>query len=176
MNVVADSAGVVQLQAGHPDSDDLGLGLIDETSDGNLVIDLTQGGAQGLNTDSVYEIGTPTNESGDPAFTMTNLMNENYEFTFSYAFSNPETVENAGLQIWNSGTNSFANNGPDSFSSNAITVNGDNTKGSGTLELGSGESEYFAIRISTKGATPSEDLSGTLTISGEPKEVSGTGE
>jgi len=176
MNVVADSAGIVQLEAGHPEGDDTGLGLIHETSDGNLEIDLTQGGAQGLNTDSIYQIGTPTNESNDPAFTMTNQMNENYEFTFTYTFDSPSSVVNSTLQIWNSGTVSYANNGPDSFSQNAITVDGDDTSGSGTIELGPGESEYFAIRVSTEGASPSEDLSGTLTIRGEAKKESGSAE
>lgn len=171
MDVVADNNGIVKLDVGLPgENEEDGLGLVTETSDGNIAIDLTLGGGGGINTDAIYEIGTPTAESEDPAFTMTNQMNEQYTFEFKYEFDNPGSINNAVLQIWNSATTTYADNGPDSFNSNAITLNSGNANDTPakSVTLGPGEAEYFAIRINTEGATPSEDLSGTLTITGTP--------
>lgn len=144
MNVVTDSSGIIQLTPGPS--------KFVYKSGGELKIDVTNGGASGVNVNSTLKIGDSASLDTTNAFNVTNNDNASHDLTFSYtATSDSESTDsNVKFKIYNeSGSHlKTATEGTDA------TITG----------APAGEKYIVIIAVDTRGMTTNDDLSGTLSI------------
>lgn len=145
IDVTTDDAGIIGLQAGN-------TSLVTQNSTGALSIDAAVGSASGINTAAVVEVGDTGNPTTTYAFTVTNNAGNPKDIKFSYAVTgtDTDTADDLTFTVYDStGTSvgSFAEGG--SFTRTGVS---------------SGATYYVIITIDTTGNAPSDDLSGTLSI------------
>lgn len=192
INVVNDAQGVIALRSDTSSefvSQQDGALTIDLTAAGSA-----EGGntftsdstAEGVAVDSVYQFGqlTPeshpeaietdgfsytTNASADwsPAFAIRNLSSQDRDVTVEYSASGDPGGSEIFFQVLYS-----QNNQGYTGDSATLTIDSDNQTASvspGDFDntLQSGEELLVSFLIDTKGGSPSDDLSGTLTVSSD---------
>lgn len=153
IDVVSDTNGYIALE------DKLSGDVVREDSTGELTIDFTTGSAQGVNVDSIYELGTPgwsDNSTDEQAFNITNhdsvTRTINLNYTIGTAPGDGAGHNATEFQVYDSSGTSLA------------TISEDDTGAS--FSLTSGETVAVVVIVdSTDGAiTQSDDLSGTLNV------------
>jgi hypothetical protein len=153
--VTNDNTALVALRP-HQDSS-----VVRQRPDGELAIDMTQPGGEGVNVDSKYYLG----EKGeDPAFTIHNQDDVEHDVTVGYE-TDRDSVNSARIYVWIWVGDTFSWNDP---SSGYFTTS--QGSASATVPVGSGEAVNVAIMIEAKdGASGdgSSDLSGEFQISAE---------
>ena len=183
INVVNDSTGLLQLNATH-ESD-----LVSE-SDGELSISI-----DGVNVNSIYQIGSSFKEgdriyesageqpssnspTGNAAFVVTNTDSEPKAVTLGYKLDEEANLNENGSELfidtrarpgdsWEGG-----DGGP------SMTIDHNNTEGeisfpgnyNGPLKSGGGFGVSLIIDTTGEGASTSENLSGTFTVTAEEVE------
>lgn len=147
VNVVNDDQGLLAL------SDGTSGNLVFQNASGALEIDFTKGGAGGVNVESHYELGNPSDPTNQTAFNISNLDAESHDITVSYT----PTVDDG-----NADTNiEFQIYDQDGVSAGTL----DDESTSGSFSAPSGATYYVVIVVDTHGLTNSTDLSGTLKVS-----------
>ncbi|MFC5365365.1 hypothetical protein [Salinirubrum litoreum] len=143
IDVVADDTGIVQLSAGSSDFVTL--------DNGQLAIDVTNGGASGTNVNSTLEIGENATSPTTNAFTITNNDESSHSFTLSYGSlnSDSDTAPNVEFAVFDETGDREA----------SISENSD-----GTFTMPSGDTFEVVLVVDTTGSATGDDLSGTLTI------------
>lgn len=168
VDIVDDSNAVVAIESGM-DSD-----IVSENSDGELEIDFTATGADGINPNSDYQLGYPASndaysrwETGDPengdesALEITNHDSRSQDITIEYDASQSDTG-NTGEQIKVRTTYDGSSEEDDYKGTNgnpaSVTVE----------DVGSGETVYVALLFRAGGT--GLDYSGQVTVSSEASE------
>ena len=126
-----------------------GDGPMTSVRPGEPAIDLRATGASGINTGMRMTIGDPTAPSTEHAFELRNTGDSPVQATIRYAYHRPPPGD---------ASVSFAV--VDAAGQNLV----DRTAGSTSWTLGPGATAYVVVTIDTNGATPADDLSGTLTF------------
>jgi hypothetical protein len=166
-----------------------------QTEDGLLAVDVTQGGADGVNPDATTWIGTEhwddqdrgwvdedddnidwiSNHTYTPraAFAVENRGTQEYELTFEYEYSGDSDGSEIRFHIYDGAAPTFGNSGnprPREYGtltdSNSVTV----PAGNGDGAFGLGKRIFSSIEVDTVGQSNSGDLSGDLTIRAEAVE------
>lgn len=143
IDVVADDTGIVQLTPGSSNFVTL--------QNGQLAIDVTNGGASGTNVDSTLKIGENATSPSEQAFTITNNDNAQHSFTLSYGglAADGDSAANVEFAV---------------FDAAGDRVASISEKSDGTFTMQSGDTFKIVLVVDTTGSTTSDDLSGTLTI------------
>lgn len=147
MDVVSDDLGILVLE---PDPD----ATFVTQQNGEVTVDVTLGGASGVNVDSTLKLGDSSTPTSTFAFNVTNNDNTAHDLTFDYVLNSDDsddTKANVKYKIYNS-TGSLLK-----------TV----TEESGSVTLSSvssGTTLYVVVEVDTTGLTTSDNLSGTLKI------------
>lgn len=145
INVVADDSGIVQLNPGS-------VSFVDQV-DGELTIDVTRGGASGVNVNSVLLMGNNNNPTQSYAFSVINNDDRERTMNFDYVLDNSTfTSSVVTFDMYDSSENSIS-----SFSN----------QNSGSATLSSGEEVFVVMEVDTSEVNQGEDLSGTLSILSE---------
>jgi hypothetical protein len=157
-----------------------------QQQNGTLSIDVTQGGASGVNVDATTWIGTPNYDNGSgwidedddninwirdhtytprAAFGIENRGTQEYELTFEFEYSGNPGQSKIRFDIYDGANPAEFNlaeygtiDGEDS-----VTVPSNDDERSFYL----GKRIFSSIAIDTHGGSTSDDLSGTLTIRAE---------
>lgn len=147
MDVVSDSGGIIQLSAGPS--------KFVTTSSGELLIDVTQGGATGVNVNATLEVGNESAPTTTPAFNLTNNDNAKHNITLSYtASTDGSTSSNVKYLVYDSSGTKLGTATEES----SFTI----------TDAAAGATYHVVIKVdTTAGSTTSDDLSGTLTITSE---------
>ncbi|WP_254534839.1 hypothetical protein [Halomarina litorea] len=147
VNVVNDDTGLLALADGTSGP------LVFQNASGALEIDFTKGGAGGVNAESHYELGNPSDAINQSAFKISNLDAESHDITVSYTGAGAGDADaNIEFQIYDSSNTQVATISEESTSD---TITG----------AAAGATYYVVIVVDTNGVTSSTDLSGTLTVS-----------
>jgi hypothetical protein len=159
-----------------------------QNANGMLEIDVTQGGASGVNVDAMTWIGTENYEKqsawidieDDPidwigdhtytplaAFGVENRGTQDYELTFDYEYANNPGSSELKFHIYDGGAPAFGNGSPIVYGEvtdgNSVTVpDGDDRE---SFKLG--KRIFASVQVDTTNGSPGDDLSGTLTITAE---------
>lgn len=159
-----------------------------QTDDGLLEIDVTQGGASGVNVDAVTWIGTPDYEQqsawvdvGDDnidwinshtytpraAFGVENRGTQDYELTFGYEYTGDPGDSELTFHIYDGAAPTFGADSPSIYgqvtAGNSVTVpDGDEQE---SFKLG--KRIFASVEVDTTDGSTENDLSGTLTIAAE---------
>jgi hypothetical protein len=193
INVVNDAQGVIALRddtSGDFVSQQDGALTIDLTAAGAV-----QGGntytsdntAEGVAVDSVYQFGQiqsgeysdaietddfsyTTDASGDwdPAFSIRNLSGQSRDVTLEYSASGDPGGSEIFFQVLSSKYNGGATDGLSTFTIDSGTQTASVTQGDAFgNQLRSGSELLVSFVVNTKGGSPSDNLSGTLTVSSD---------
>lgn len=147
VNVVNDDQGLLAL------SDGTSGDLVFQNDSGALEIDFTKGGAGGVNVESHYELGNPSDPTNQTAFNISNLDAESHDITVEYTGAGATGGdENIQFQIYNS-------------TGSQVALVSEETTSDTLTAVGSGETHYVVIVVDTHGVDNSTDLSGTLKVS-----------
>lgn len=147
VNVVNDDTGLLAL------SDGTSGGLVYQNASGALEIDFTKGGAGGVNAESHYELGNPSDAKNQSAFDITNLDAESHDITVKYTGAGAGDADaNIQFQVY------------DSTNTKVATVSEESTSDTIT-GAASGDTYYVVVVVDTHGVSSSTDLSGTLEVS-----------
>jgi len=153
VSVAEDDEALVALIDGHPG------GLVEQTSEGTLTIDFTNGGGQGANEEAKFTLGSHGTPSSNNAFRIVNQGTQTRGFEFSYSLTNSnmdgDTDENLLFTFY------FDTN--DDSTLESFTLSEENTQAS-VPSVGVGESIYVVVDLDSNGLTQSADLSGTLEV------------
>jgi hypothetical protein len=162
--------------------------IVYQNSDGELAVDVTQGGASGVNVDAITWIGTPdydqqsgwVDEDDDnidwvgnhtytprAAFGVENRGTQDYELTFEYEYSGDPGNSQIAFPIYDGAAPTFGGGFPSMYgtltASTPVTVPAGQQQESFKL----GKRIFSSIKIDTRGGSTSDDLSGALTIRAE---------
>jgi hypothetical protein len=144
VNVVDDTQGIIALNPG-------GSSFV-TLVDGEMEIDVTNGGAQGVNVNSTLTIGDSESPSTSYAYSFTNNDNQARDVTFEYnnVASDSASSDNMNFLVYDgSGAKVGEFNETSSY-----TVTG----------MGSGATHYVVLEVDTTTSQTSDDLSGTIRI------------
>lgn len=151
IDVVSDDQGVIALTDGNSG------GVVTVDSSGELSIDFRVGSASGVNVDSIYELGDPSNSS-ERAFNITNQDSVSHTITLNYTVSSGDGVgdgsPNVEFRVYDaSGTQVAAE---------------DEETGTGSFTASSGESFAVVVIVDTTvgGLDQTSNVSGTLAVTG----------
>ena len=153
IDVVSDTNGYIALE------DMLSGDVVREDSTGELSIDFTTGSAQGVNVDSIYELGTPgwsDNATDEQAFNITNHDSVTRTIYLNYSLSGADPGDGAHnateFQIY------------DSSGTNLATISEDDTGASFSMTSGESVAVVVIVDSTDSAITQSDDLSGTLNV------------
>jgi hypothetical protein len=147
VDVVADDAGLVALEAGPSP-------LVTQ-QDGQLDVDVTNGGAAGTNVNAVLSVGENTTSPTESAFTVTNNAATQHTLTFAYGdvtADSATSTDNVRFAVYDASGNLTA------YASESADA---------TFTMGAGETYQVVLVVDTLDSTTTDDLSGTLTITSE---------
>lgn len=101
ITVSTDDTALLALTDGHP-----GRGLIEQTKKGQLTIDFTRGGADGATRNAKFVLGSETNPTAEPAFTVVNLGTQPRDVTFQYTLAGTDSGadENVKFELYRTDT------------------------------------------------------------------------
>lgn len=159
-DVVADENGLIGLTDGNS-----GNLVFQDAATDQLVIDFTNGSADGANTDARFELGNPNSASTSQAFTVTNNDDEAHAINVSYVLDADDGNADANyeFQIYNG----------DSLVG-TVTEEG----ASVVLNAAAGQSYNVVVVVdtghSTATLTSTADLSGTLSFNVDDVDEPGT--
>jgi len=142
IQVTDDTDGIISLNPGDTDA----VTLVN----GALTIDTAHSGA-GLNIESVFTYGNPTDVTNDHAFNVTNTDSQARELTFSYE----NVVDNEGQ------TEAVQFIVYDSTGAQIATADAGS---SATFSAATGDTYYVVMEVDTSSLSPSADLSGDFVI------------
>jgi len=162
--------------------------LVHQNGDGTLDVDVSQGGASGVNVDATTWIGTPNwdQESGwvpvgddnidwvsnhtytpRAAFGIENRGTQEYELTFEYEYAGDPGNSEIRFHVYDGASPAFGPGNPTYYGSltggGSVTVPTGQSGDSFVL----GKRIFSSIEIDTHGGSTSDDLSGQLTITAE---------
>lgn len=143
VDVVADDNGIVELSPGP-------VSFVD-VQDDQLVIDVTNGGAEGVNVNSQLEMGDSESPTTVEAFAVTNNDNEERTMNFDYVLDDDNGVSSESITF-------------EVYDSEEILEDSFSNTEEAEVTFESGETHYVVITVDTEGLTPSEDLSGTVSV------------
>lgn len=147
IDVVSDDVGLIGLEPG----DSSVVFLQDEDL---LTIDLGQTGAQGLNLESVLQVGDDQSPETSQAFIVTNNDQEERDITFNYQLdSEVEPDDSVTFQVFDDQGSNVGE-----FSDSASLDE---------QSLPSGQSFFVTLEIDTSELSSEDDLSGTLVVQAE---------
>jgi hypothetical protein len=138
-----------------------------DATTGQLVINMTNGTAGGINTDAPFTLGDTANPASTYAFSVTNNDAEAHQIHVAYALTNDDSdsSENLKFQIYDS----------------SETLVGTVTEEGGTVAIDADPAETFTVVLSIDtghGAagtlTSADDLSGTLSFTADDVAEGGT--
>lgn len=166
-----------------------------QTDDGLLTVDVTQGGADGVNPDAATWIGTEhwddqnrgwVDEDDDnidwindhtytprAAFGVENRGTQEYELTFKYEYSGDPGGSEIRFHIYDGAAPTFGDSGnPRPREYGTLTASNDVTvpAGEGDASFALGKRIFSSIEVDTVDQDSSGDLSGNLTIRAEAAE------
>jgi len=153
IDVVSDSKGVIALVDGN--SGDI---VKEDSSSGELRIDFgTIGSAEGVNVDSVYELGDP-NDPSTRAFNITNQDGVSHTIELNY------TITGTTSSVVGTAHNATEFQVYRSDGSHVVTVSEDDSGAS--FSLGSGESVAVVVVVDSTDSDvdQADDLSGTFEV------------
>ncbi len=158
-------------------------------NDGQLTVDVTQGGAQGVNVNALTWIGTPNfrdqsswvDEDDDniewiddhrytprAAFGIENRGTQEYELTFEYEFAGNPGDSTIEFHIYDGAAPEFDDDFPRVYEPSLTgTEPATVPAGDGDGSFGLGKRIFASIKIDTTEGSVDDDLSGTLTITAE---------
>lgn len=159
-----------------------------QNDDGLLEVDVTQGGASGVNVDAVTWIGTPDYEQQSAwvdveddnidwindhtytpraAFAVENRGTQDYELTFGYEYADDPGNSELTFHIYDGAAPTFGAGSPSIYgevaAGNSVTV----PDGGSQDSFGLGKRIFASIEVDTTDGSTDDDLSGTLTITAE---------
>lgn len=146
INVASDSSGLIQLSDGTS-------GDLIHTTNGELTIDFSNGGANGANSNASFTIGNSSNASQTYAFDISHTDNSDKTLSLNYtADSDPNSgVENVKFAVYdNQGTELF--------------IASEESGPTGSYSLGTSETVYVVVTVDTTGVSSTEALDGTLRL------------
>jgi len=161
---------------------------VQQNDDGLLEVDVTQGGATGVNADAVTWIGTSNYEQQSAwvdveddnidwindhtytpraAFGVENRGTQDYELTVGYEYAGDPGASEIAFHIYDGAAPAFGAGSPSTYgqvtAENSVTV----PDGGGQDSFDLGKRIFASIAVDTTGGSTDDDLSGTLTISAE---------
>lgn len=160
VSVTADDAALVSLIDGHPDG-----GLVEQTDDATLEIDLTRGGGAGANANATLELGSTDQPITDHAFrlehrgTRLNNVTFSYELAASTGASDTDSPESLVFTFYHDAGDDGDIDEQTSLSENTGASNATLTS------VAPDDPVYATVVINTSGLSETSDLSGSLDIS-----------
>lgn len=142
IDVVADSSGVIALTPGQSQ--------FVFSQNGEMQISVARGGAEGINTNSQMIIGNPSDATNRHAFTVTNNYDGPRDMEFSYSASqDSSSADNVQYTLYTSNGQVGQFSEETNLTQSAVPA---------------GRTFYAVVEIDTTDSTPSDNLSGTLSV------------
>lgn len=156
VSVAQDQQALLALVDGHPG------GLVEETGDGQLTIDFSQGGGSGANEDAIFKLGDPDNPQPNHAFRVVNQGTQprSLEFQYTLAQSGGDPDQDQNLLF----TFHYDTTG-DGTVDDSVSVSEKSGFTTATVpDVGVGQAVYVVVTVDTRGLTQTGDLTGDLKI------------
>lgn len=145
IDVVSDDTGILELGPGSSS-------YVYQTN-GELTINVSAAGADGVNVNSTLDIGNTSEPTVDYAFNVTNNDGQQRNITLSYnPATNPSSGDEVQYRIY------------DDTGTHAGTTSEETDA---TVQIPSRTTYYVVVKVDTLDASTADDLSGTLSISAE---------
>lgn len=145
IDVVSDDTGLLGLSAGS-------TSLVTQKTRGEVTVNVSGNGYQGVNVDSSLVIGDTSTPSDTHAFSFTNNDSVSRDITVEQSLTDPDSgTDHVTIGIYNSDDS----NDKTIIDNQSVTMTG----------VASGEVHYVTVTVNTEGLDASTaDLSGTLTF------------
>lgn len=147
IDVVSDDKGIILLGPGNSS-------FVYQDGNGELTVDVTRGGASGVNVNSTLLIGNKSNPLNEYAFNVTNNDQKNRSVTLNYSMqTNPDSTKGEVKYII--------------YDDSGTQVATASEEADGTVTVPAQTTYYVVMEIDTLSASTSDDFSGTLKVTAE---------